>query len=816
MLFLHSMMKKQLIFLLIILQSAVAWSQKSNATLIGKVTDAKGNVLEMVNVALKNYPIGTTTLKNGEYLLRIPSGRPVTVVFSSIGYELHEEIVEAEAEAMIQLSVKLITKDEELGEVVVGTQRQTSGNMSRIDPRAVAGLPDVGMGSVEGVLKTFAGVTSSNELSNNYSVRGGSFDENLVYVNDIEVYRPFLIRSGQQEGLSFINSNMVSSIEFSAGGFDARYGDKMSSVLNIQYNTPTEFKASAMVSLIGGTVHAEDVSKNGKFTYNMGTRYKNYKFLLSTLEEKGEYFPAYFDYQGYFTYQFSDKFDVSFLGTASYNKYQFIPQDRHTEFGTFNIPFSLNVYFDGQEVDSYETYTGAFAFRYKPNRKSFLKLIASAYDTNESENYDINGRYYFNQLDNDYGSETYGDSSLNLGIGLYHEHGRNLIKAKVYSLAHKGGITSGNNYLQWGITAKLEDIYDSMNEWEYRDSAGYSLPYSASDVVLYKTTRTNYAHQQYRFTGYVQDAHNFPISIGNLLITGGIRAHYWSFTDRLTISPRFSASLKTGRKRDIITRLSFGWYHQPPFYRELKNIRGEINKNIQTPYSIHSVAGIDYSFIAWDRPFKFTGELYYKLLRNLIPYQYENIRLRYLSDEISRGFSTGIDLKINGEFVSGTQSWASLSVMKTMENLVGDRNADGESVGYIPRPNDQRIKFSIYFEDYMPGNPAYQMHMTGHIITGMPFGPPKSERWQHNGRFKSYRRFDIGLTRAIVSNGKNLTGADFFNHFNNFKISLEVFNMIDIKNISSYFWIADYDNLYYPVPNYLTGRLFNLKIRADF
>ncbi len=816
MLFLHSMMKKLLIVILILLQSLFTWSQNSNATLIGEVTDEKGEVLELVNVSLKDYPIGTTTLKNGEYLLRIPSGRPVTVVFSSIGFEMHEEVVEAEAEEMMQLSVQLQSKQEELGEVVVGGQRQTSGNMSRIDPRSVGGLPDVGMGSVEGVLKTLAGVTSTNELSNNYSVRGGSFDENLVYVNDIEVYRPFLIRSGQQEGLSFINSNMVSSIEFSAGGFDARYGDKMSSVLNIQYNIPTEFKASAMASLIGGTVHAEDVSKNGKFTYNMGTRYKNYKFLLSTLEEKGEYFPSYFDYQGYFTYQLTDKLKLSFLGTASKNKYQFIPQDRRTEFGTFNIPYSLSVYFDGQEVDSYETYTGAFSINFRPNRNTILKLIASAYDTNEAESYDIAGTYYFNELDNDYGSENYGDSSLNLGIGKYLEHGRNLIKARVYSFSHKGGRVAGDNYLRWGITGKIEDIYDAMNEWEYRDSAGYSLPYSISSVNLYKTTRTNYSHQQFRFTGYVQDSHLFPIGIGKLLLTGGLRTHYWTYTDRFTFSPRFSASLKTGRQRDIIARLSFGWYHQPPFYRELKNVAGKINKEIQTPYSIHSVAGVDYSFIAWDRPFKFTGELYYKMLRNLIPYQYENVRIRYLSDEISNGFSTGIDLKINGEFVSGTQSWASLSVMKTMENLVGDRNAEGKLVGYIPRPNDQRFKFSIYFEDYMPGNPAYQMHMTGHLITGMPFGPPKSERWRHTGRFDTYRRFDIGFTRAIVSNGKNLTNADFFDRFNNFKVSVEIFNMIDIKNPSSYFWIADYTNQYYPVPNYLTGRLFNLKVRADF
>ncbi|HKM93605.1 MAG TPA: carboxypeptidase-like regulatory domain-containing protein [Prolixibacteraceae bacterium] len=796
-------------------------AQTSNATLYGIVSDEEGNPIEMVNVALKNYPFGTSTNRKGEFLLRIPSGREIIVGFSSMGYTIHEKTFIFKADDNAQYNVTLISNYTELDEVVVSGQTQTSGNIVRINPRAADRLPDVGVGTIEGVLKTLPGVTSSNELSSQYSVRGGSFDENLVYVNDIEVYRPYLVRSGQQEGLSFVNSDMVSSIEFSAGGFDAKYGDKMSSVLDIKYHRPREFSASASISLLGGKAHAEDISKNKKFTYNMGVRYKTFQYLLGSLEEKGDYNPLFIDYQGFFTYALSKKTELGFLGTASMNSYQYVPTTRVTTTGIWNDQNKLTINYKGQEIDRFQTITGSFYLQFDPTRNAYFKFIASAFNTDEQETFDIIGAYLLNKVENA-GTVEQDDSSMNIGIGSYHEHGRNFFNATVAGLSHRGGVKAGNHFLQWGLDFKHEIISDKMNEWESRDSAGYSLPYSNKEVKLYYVAKPDdNQHQGQRYMGFMQNTTRLTTNIGELLITGGVRAHYWSYTDKITISPRISASLQTGVKHDIIPRISLGWYHQPPFYREIKDLYGNVNPNIQTPYSIHAVAGLDYSFVAWERPFKLTFETYYKWLRDLIPYQIENVRVRYLSNLISNGYAYGADFKVNGEFVSGTQSWVSMSLMKTEEDIPGDykRIDDGKnivSVGYIPRPSDQRFKFSMFFQDYMPGLPHYQMNLTGHFITGAPYGLPRSERHTQIARIESYRRVDIGFTRLLVTNSKNLTKINFLNRLESADISLEVFNIMDIKNTSSYFFITDIYNNFHSIPNRLTGITFNLKLSATF
>jgi hypothetical protein len=784
-------------------------SQTSNATIVGKVTDEAGNPIEMVNVSLKNYPYGTTTNRKGEFLLRIPSGRDVSVVFSLIGYDYIEKILRLSSETTHELTIVLTTRTEELDEIIISNQRQTSGNMVRINPRSISSLPEVGMGSVEGIIRTLPGVTASNELSNQYSVRGGSFDENLVYVNDIEVYRPYLQRSGQQEGLSFVNSDMVSSIEFSAGGFDANYGDKLSSVLDIKYNRPTEFKANASVSLMGAKAHAENISNDKKFTYNIGARYKSLKLLLWTLEEKGDYDPSFIDFQGYFTYALADKWELSFLGTASANDYRFVPQTRKSRSGIFNDQQLLTVYYEGQEIDRYITYTGALNMNFKPAKSTSLNFTLSAFQTNESETYDIIGYYLFNEIGAP-GTEKENDSISNLGVGFYHENGRNYFNASVLSADFRGSVRKENHHLQWGMNLKYEMIEDRMKEWEYRDSAGYSLPFYDDEIRLFYSSRTNYSHTAQRVTAYLQDSYSFPVSFGNLMVTAGLRAHYWTITDDWSVSPRFSASIKTGVKYDVIGRLSFGWYYQPPFYRELKDLAGNVNPDVQTPKSIHAVAGVDIGFMAWNRPFKLTSEAYYKSLQDLIPYQYENVRVRYLSDQLSNGYAYGLDLKLNGEFVSGTQSWVSASLMKTMEDVVGD------GAGWIPRPNDQRFKFSMFFQDYLPGLPAYQMHLTGHYITGAPFGRPRTPRYMQVARIDSYKRFDIGFVRLLVSNGKNLVGWKLLDNMSECSIGLELFNMMDIQNVSSYTFIADYDNKYHAVPDRLTGRMINFKISASF
>jgi hypothetical protein len=812
-------MNRILSFILILLLCLPVFelsAQSSNATLWGKVIDESGNPIELVNVSIRNFPIGTITNKKGEYLLRIPSGRDVSIDYSMIGYEMVEKLMQVSSESSIEMNITLKTSSKEINEIVVTDQRQTSGNIVKINPKSINGLPDVGMGSVEGIIKTLPGVSASNELSSQYSVRGGSFDENLVYVNDIEVYRPFLVRSGQQEGMSFVNSDMVSSIEFSSGGFDAKYGDKMSSVLDIKYNRPSEFSASVSASLMGVLAHVENSSRDKKFTYNMGIRYKSFKFLLGTLDNKGDYNPSFIDFQGYYTYQLSDKTELSFLGTASSNQYQFYPQSRESREGTATNQRILHVYYDGKEIDRYYSYTGALNLNYKPTNHASLNFTASAFQTFEQETYDIIGTYYFNEIGNP-GTEQQNDSVLNLGRGLYHEHGRNYFDASVVSFEHRGKIKTKNNFFQWGLNFKEEMINDHSKEWEYHDSAGYSLPHSDKEINLFYLTNTDTALSTQRYTAFLQDSYSVPVGIGSLMFTGGLRAHFWTYTNKLSVSPRFSASLKTGTKNDIVARLSFGWYYQPPFYRELKDLSGHINPNIQTPRSIQAVAGVDFSFVGWDRPFKMTSEVYYKSLKDLIPYQYENVRIRYLSDQISNGYAYGLDLKVNGEFVSGTQSWVSASLMKTEEDIVGDINDKGKSVGYIPRPNDQRFKFSMFFQDYMPGLPAYQMHLTGHFITGVPFGLPHSPRWtQGDARIKAYKRVDIGFLRMLVSDGKNLSGWKFLDKFKECSVGIEIFNILDIPNISSYTFIADYENNYHSVQDRLTGRMLNLKISAGF
>lgn len=796
-------------FVLVSFCVGFAWAQTSNATLLGTVRDQKGQAVEMVNVSIQNYPIGTNTNRKGDYMLRIPTGREVTVVYSIIGYETHTEKMMAKSEQELKIDVVLNAISEEIDEVVISRQGQTSGNMTSLSPRSAEVLPGIGVGGIENILKTLPGVTSSNELSSQYSVRGGSFDENLVYVNDIEIYRPSLIRSGQQEGLSFVNNDMVSSIEFSAGGFDAKYGDKMSSVLNIRYNRPTEFRSSVMASLLGATAHVENLSKNQRFTYNMGLRYKSYRYLLGALEEKGEYNPLFFDVQGYFTYALTPKSELGLLTSASVNSYRYYPTTRNTKMGTWNSAYSLSVSFEGGEIDGYNTFTNALFYNFQPHKDLYLKFIASAYTTAERETFDILGYYFFNELGKDQQSEEYGDSVKNVGYGMYHEHGRNAFYAEVATLSHKGNFKAGAHHLQWGLSAKREWIFDSMSEWTVRDSSGYTLPYSDSEIVFYHNLRTKYKHVQTRYEAYFQESFSVPTDWGNLMFTGGVRSHYWTFNNDLTVSPRFSASLKE-KDRDVIYRFSAGWYHQPPFYRELKNLAGEINPDIQTPRSFHTVAGLDFGFMGWGRPFRLTSELYYKALRDLIPYQIENVRIRYLSDQISNGYAYGADLKVNGEFVSGTQSWASISLMNTREDIVGDGH------GYIPRPSDQHFKFSFFFQDYLPGIPEFQMNLSGHYITGAPFGMPRTERWQQVARMDAYKRIDVGLTRSLVVNGQNLTKFKFLDELKSCNVGVEVFNMLDFDNTSSYFFVADFDNVYRAVPNRLTGMIFNVKLNVGF
>ena len=664
-------------------------------------------------------------------------------------------------------------------------------------------------------------------MSSQYSVRGGNFDENLVYVNGIEVYRPFLVRSGQQEGLSFINPDLVGSILFSAGGFDAKYGDKMSSVLDIKYKKPKKFAASLNLSLLGGSAHFEGRSKNNRFSFITGIRRKTTQYVLGSLDTKAEYKPIFTDVQTFLKYDINSKWDLSFLGNISNNIYRMVPQKRDTEFGTLNEALKLTIFFDGQEIDEYNTFFGALSSSYHPNERIDLRFTASTFSTFEQENFDIMGQYWLYQLDNSLGSENFGDVKYNRGVGTYINHARNSLNANVMNLQHGGKYNIEDGEIRWGLRFQKEEIEDKISEWNLIDSAGFALPHTPDSVgytnpnlqpalivSVNDLLKDNIQLSSYRNSGYIQ----FSKDIGNFSITSGIRGNYWTFNEEFILSPRLTLAYIPNWEKDVVFRGSTGIYYQPAFYKELKGLDGKINRDLKSQKSTHFILGADYLFYAWGRPFKWVSELYYKQLENLIPYKVDNVRIRYLPFESSNGYATGLDMKINGEFVPGIESWASLSIMKTEEDIVGDYVEDvtGNSIeaGYIPRPTDQRVNFSLYFQDYIPRNPSYKMHLNLVYGTGLTFGPPKSEKNEDVLRIPAYRRVDVGFSKQLVKNSEKQSG--FFKHFDAIWLSLEVFNLLQINNTVSYLWVSDVSGRQYAAPNYLTARQINTKLILSF
>lgn len=827
-----------LTIILLLLSFTSLQAQSNNATLLGKVTDDAGKPLELANISLKNSSIGTVSNRAGAYLLRIPAKKTVIIVYSMIGYQSVEKTINASEEQKLQINISLKQIDQEIEEVQVTQDRRTKTNMDRIDAKYMTNMTDAGTGGVEALIKTLPGVSTNNELSSQYSVRGGNFDENLVYVNDIEVYRPLLTRSGQQEGMSSINSDMVSSIEFSAGGFDAKYGDKMSSVLDIKYRKPTEFAGSATASFLGGSLHVEDLSKNGKFSHITGVRYKTNRYLLGSLDDKGDYNPSFVDFQTYLTYKFNRSFDVSFLGNVAKNQYNFTPQTRKTSFGTINQLYNATVYFEGQEADKFVTTTGALVANYHPGERLNLKFIASAFQSKEAETYDILGQYYLNEMEQNTQTGT-ADSSLNIGVATFLNHARNYLDVNVYSLEHKGAYNSEHHLLNWGIKAQIEKIDDRMNEWILRDSTGYAIPYHGDKIELFSTTNMKYNMNSTRLTAFMQDTYQIPISKGALYATAGIRTQYWSYSGEFLLSPRATLRYYPEWNSNFVFHLSGGIYDQPAFYKELKDRNGIIYPDTKAQRSAQVVFGTDYIFRAWDRPFKFTSEMYYKFMSNLTPYQIDNVRIRYLPDQKAKGYATGLDMKVNGEFVSGIESWASLSVMKTEEDIIGDfyykyYNQAGELIipgvtedqvrassqiqhpGYIPRPTDQRFNFSVFFQDYFPGNPTWKMHLTAFYGSRLPTGPANSQRYQDIFRIPPYRRIDLGFSKVLINQDHKKFRNKAFNSIKDMWLSMEVFNLLGINNTISYLWVANNSGDMFGVPNYLTKRKLNLKLTVKF
>jgi hypothetical protein len=824
--------------LLILFLSGFYLLGQNSAVVTGIVSDNSGKPLEAATVAVSGTTSGTYTDKNGRFRLEVNPGNNITVAASFIGFKTQKIVTDIQAGENKPLNFQLERTVANIDQVVIEDRDTRSKTLTRIDPKTINVLPSAA-GGVEAILKTLPGVSSNNELSNQYNVRGGNFDENLVYVNDIEIYRPLLIRSGQQEGLSFINPDMVSSILFSAGGFEARYGDKSASVLDIRYRKPTENTGNFSMSLLGGSLHAEGVTEGYRLTYQIGVRQKSNQYLLGAMETRGDYFPSFTDVQTFVTYDVTDKFELNFLGNISRNRFRMIPSTRQTDFGHVNEALRLTVYFDGQEIDDFNTAMGAFSGIWRPSPNLTLKLISSAFNTRETERFDIQGQYWLDELERDMGKDEFGEVAFNRGIGTYLNHTRNSLTANVLNLEHRGNLVQDNYNLQWGARAQSETINDQLSEWNMIDSAFYSIPrVPENNIYLQDVLRTTINLSSMRYHGFLQNSWFFGDET-NYTFTAGVRSNYWTMNNQVLVSPRASFSIQPAWERDVLFRFAAGSYAQPPFYREMRALDGSINTNLKAQNSWHFIAAGDYNFTAWDRPFKFISELYYKHYTNLVPYQVDNVRLRYHAHNNARGYSTGVDFKVNGEFVPGIESWLSLSVMQTMEDILDDYfyqylDASGNEVqpinrfngsvtdslriepGWIPRPTDQRMFFGMFFQDYLPRLPDFKMHLNFLFGTRLPFGAPNHQRYQQTLRMPPYRRVDIGFSYQIIDENKRPKELSPLRHLKTLWVSAEVLNLLDVNNVISYMWIKDDSNRFYAVPNYLTPRLLNVRITGRF
>jgi len=838
------------ILLLLLLITASAYAQ-NDATIYGKVTDENKNPIDVATISIAGLAGGTYTDKYGKYELKIPSNTSLILLVSHIGFKTDSIQIKLKPGEKRLLNINTYTVSTILTNVEIKDKYLTS-EFTRINPKIASFIPNIN-GGIETIIKTLPGVSSNNELSSQYSVRGGNYDENLVYVNDIEIYRPFLVHTGEQEGLSFINSDMVSSLSFSAGGFEAKYGDKMSSVLDIQYKKPVKFGGSTSLSLLGGNANVEGCSKDTSFKYLIGIRQKSNQYILKTLQTSGDYKPSFTDVQTCLYYDVSKKLEITTLGYYSRNKYMFVPVTRETTYGTFNEAYKLTIYFDGKEEDKFETYLGAVSANYKHKSNVTLKLIGSSFKSFESETYDIQGQYWLNLLENNMGSDDYGNSvGIPIGVGTFLNHARNNLDATVYSLEHKGGVQNKNRYFQWGTKYQHEIINDYLDEWKLIDSAGFSLPHNQDSVgynnpnvqpyqylYMQDVVKSKNSISSNRYSSFIQNNWNLKYDSSKISIIAGIRANYWDVNNELLISPRITITCKPNWKKDFTFRFSTGYYYQPPFYRELRGLDGKLNKEMKAQKSIHFVLGSEMNFKAWERPFRYTTEIYYKQLNSLAPYIVDNVKIRYFATNNAKGYATGIDMKISGEFVSGVESWASLSIMRTKEDIIGDYyynyynkydslivpgvTIDQKKVdsikrypGYIPRPSDQLLNLSFFIQDYLPSNPTYKMSLTLVYGSGLPFGPPSYDKYKDTLRLPAYMRVDIGFSKQLKDESTKLSPKNPFRFVKSAWVTAEVFNLFERYNVISYLWIKDVSNRTYAVPNYLTSRQLNIKFIVNF
>jgi hypothetical protein len=808
----------------------------------GYVTDSDNRGIELANVFARcGQQEGTSTNRNGYYELVVECEDTVQLEFSMLGYATVRQRLIRPNE-VVNVNVELTTESEWLQEVEVRGIQHQQGTLDRIDASAARIMPDATGGSIESILITFAGVNQNNELSSQYNVRGGAFDENSVYVNNIEIHRPLLIRSGQQEGLSFVNPEMVENVSFSAGGYDAKYGDKMSSVLDIEYKRPNRFEASLSASLLGAQVYVG----HGDSTYSQmhGIRYKTSRYMLGGLNTSGNYQPNFVDYQTYLTWKIPSRkslvdgrwsldesrqpWTMAFLGNFSMNDYRFRPDSLSESFGGQSAR-SLNIWYDGQEKDRFLTGFAALSASGRVSREVELGFDLSGFYTHEQENFDITGEYVLSAGGEDTQSSNTHTAEVDpgaaqadvLGTGVFHQHARNLLRAGVLTLAHHGEWTRGRNKLSWGVNGEAEWIRDHISEWEWRDSAGYSLPQVGQDMKLYYSMRGDSSMLSARVQGYVQNTHRWTTDHGQVALTVGGRLQWWSWNNEVLPSPRASVVWSPGWKHDFSFRLATGLYYQAPFYKELRDTvtdalgvtRIQLNRNIRAQRSVHVVLGGDYYFRAWGRPFKLTAEAYYKYIDRMESYTVDNVRVRYSGKNDSEGYATGLDLKLYGELVPGADSWISFSAMRARQRLTPAYTETSLAGEWIPSPQEQRFAFSMLFQDYLPQLPQLRFHLKMLFQDGMPYYAPRNNQaW---GRMPMYKRIDIGASYAFNRKTAKFMRRESAKHVKEWAIQFEVFNLVGWKNVNSYFWVSDAYNQQWASPNYLTGRRYNLKVTVD-
>jgi len=803
------------------------------ATLRGVILDESNRPISNVNI--KAGSDGTTTNENGFYILKIPANKDITLVFTHLSHKRIEAKFNLKNGQEIEFNPVMSVEIEQIAAVVINQNtRQKVDGIVTITPEVIRTVKGANPG-VENLLKTLPGVNISNELSTQYSVRGGNFDENLVYVNEIEVYRPFLIRSGQQEGLSFVNTDMVQNVDFSAGGFQAKYGDKLSSVLDITYRNPVRFGIRADASLLGGSLTAEAMSKDSKLSGIVGLRYRDNSLLINSLETETNVRPVFADAQAYLTYKFSDKFHLNFLGNISLNKYNFKPQNRQTNFGTLDEPVALLVFYEGQEKDQYFTNFGAFKANYFASEDLTLKLIASAYHTTEEEYFDILAQYRLGEVNSNIGEENLGEVEFSEGIGSQLTHARNDLDAIIVNVEHKGDYKiDDESTLEWSLKYTHEDIRDRLIEWEVIDSAGFSVrppifdfpnnqPYEPfqGPLVAFQNVRATNAVQIDRLQAYAQWSKRTMLGNNEVFYNAGVRVHNWtvnsdianqdgvSSSTQTVFSPRAQFAIKPNWEKDMLFRVAGGLYYQPPFYRELRDSSGTVQPDVKAQKSFHIVLGNEYSFKMWDRPFKLVSEAYYKNLSDVNPYTLENVRIRYRAKNNAKAYAYGLDLRLNGEFVPGTESWFSFGYLKTEENI--------EDRGFIARPTDQRLKFGVLFQDYVPNIPDLKMYLNLVYNTGVPGGSPSyADPYDFQTRLRDYRRADLGISLVLVDQNKTYT-SKWKQKFKELSIGAEIFNMFNAQNTITNTWVRDvYSKRQYAIPNFLTPRVFNVRLSARF